>query len=99
VFRADGTYTKAFQSYVSNGNCTTGFTAFESGQMAVDETTVYLRPGAGKISYRDTCAPSLNSDKPLRDLKDETLSFTLDAAPRSLRLANSAGQASMFRAI
>ncbi len=99
VFRADGTYTKAFQSYVSNGSCTTGFTAFESGRMEVDQTTLHLTPREGKISYRDTCVPSLNSDKPLRDLKNETLSFSLGDAPRSLRLANLTGAASTFRPI
>ncbi len=75
VFSADGSYLKAFQSYASNGGCTTGFTAFEEGVAVVVGSELTTRPTSGHMVYEDTCVPSSNSDTPLTDLADETFSF------------------------
>lgn len=82
LFEADGTYTKAFQSYASNGGCTTGFTAFESGRLTVAGSTFTTRPSSGHLVFEDTCSPSLDSDDPLESLEDET--FTWELRPSEL---------------
>lgn len=77
VFEPGGTYTKAFQSYESSGGCTTGFTAFESGVLVADDQVLTTRPSSGRLVYRATCAPDLDSDEPLTDLYDETFDWAL----------------------
>jgi len=97
VLRADGTYTKAFQSYASNGGCTTGFTAFEAGAYVADASSLRTAPSSGQIQYRDTCAPSLNSDKPATELAAEQFQIQLSAD--QLTLVRSDGATGTFRRI
>jgi hypothetical protein len=97
VFRPDGTYLKAFQSYVTTGGCTTGFTAFEAGFLQANETQLRLTPNRGQMSYRASCSPSLNSDKPITDLKIEEMTWSRDAA--DLVLASAAATPTRFRAL
>jgi hypothetical protein len=66
TFRADGTYSKAFRSQVSNGGCSTGLSAYEAGVAQVDGDTLRIIPMTGTLSYRDTCVPSLDSDRQRR---------------------------------
>lgn len=102
VFNQDGSYTKAFQSYVSNNGCTTGFTAFESGKVVVKDKTLVTTPDKGRMVYRDNCSPSLNSDKPTEDLKKEEFMWEFkpneaDPSVMSLQLTRSDGAGSAFR--
>lgn len=77
LFRADGSYTKGFQSYVSNGGCTTGFSAFEEGFAEFAGQTLTTYPQTGHVQYKDSCAPSLDSDEPVADLSAESFTWTL----------------------
>lgn len=80
VFSADGTFTKGFQSFVSSGGCTTGYTAASYGKLSFPaENRLTTRPDRGTFMYRDTCAPSLNSDEPLDDLSEETFDWAIGA--------------------
>lgn len=97
TFAADGTYQKAFQSYASDGGCTTGFTAFENGSVQADETRLTLVPVSGHLKYTDNCAPSLDSDKPTTDLSAE--SFSWQRTGTDLVLVRSDGASSTFRAL
>lgn len=78
VFEAGGRYTKAFQSYESAGGCTTGFTAFESGDLIVGGTSLVTHPTSGHMVYRATCSPELDSDTALDQLADETFTWSRD---------------------
>lgn len=80
LFEADGSYTKAFQSYASNGGCTTGFSAFEAGQVWMDDAMLTTHPTSGHLVFEDTCSPSLDSDEPLDSLQDETFTWELRSA-------------------
>lgn len=102
VFRADGSYTKAFQSYVTNPPCTNGFTAFESGTLQVTATSLTARPTSGRLVVTDTCAPSLDSDDPLTGLEDEYFSWELapsdwDPAETVLILSTQTAESSFRR--
>lgn len=103
VFEADATYTKAFQSYVSSGGCTTGFTVFESGVASASGSRLTLTPTRGNKKYSDSCAPSLASDDPLSELVTEQLTFRLepgeDGQGTQLVLMSEEGAASTFRAL
>lgn len=77
VFEAGGTYTKGFQSYESAGGCTTGFTAFERGALIVEGSELTTRPSSGRLEYRATCSPELDSDEALTDLVDEVFAWTV----------------------
>lgn len=77
LFRADGTYTKGFQSYVSNYGCTTGFSAFEEGSLSATGHELATHPSKGHVQFKDTCAPSMDSDEPVADLTDEAFVWTL----------------------
>ena len=94
IFRADGSYTKAFQSYNSSGGCTNGFTAFEHGVMQANATQLYLHPTSGQMQVRDSCVSSLNEDKPI-SVSDEL--FTWEFTAEGLYLQRSDGAASTFR--
>jgi hypothetical protein len=94
-FAADGSYRKTFQSYASNGGCSSGFTAFEVGVAAVSGNTLQTTPSSGHIQYSDSCAPSLDSDKPETDLSSE--SFSWEIVADGLLLTRSDGAASQFR--
>jgi hypothetical protein len=94
-FAADGSYRKTFQSYASNGGCSSGFTAFELGLAAVSGNTLQTTPSSGHIQYSDSCAPSLDSDKPETDLSSE--SFSWEIVADGLLLTRSDGAASQFR--
>jgi hypothetical protein len=96
-FHADGSYVKAFHSSVSNGGCTTQLSAVESGALAVKGDVLTLTPSKGTVSFRSSCAPSMDSDKPNDDLHAETLTYAfVDGA---LRLANPSGASSVFRRV
>ena len=102
LFRGDGSYTKAFQSYHSNGGCTNGFTAFESGSFSVSGDQLVTHPRSGHLRVSDSCAPSLDSDKPLSDLHDERFSWVTgsigaDTNRPGLQLTRSDGASSLFR--
>jgi hypothetical protein len=77
VFSADGSFTKGFQSFVSSGGCTTGYTAASFGRVLFQADRLTTRPERGTFLYRDTCAPSLNSDEPLDELGDETFDWAI----------------------
>ena len=94
TWRVDGTYDKAFQSWESANGCTTGFTAFETGSFSSDGSSLATRPASGTVRYRDTCAPSLNSDKPA-DIGVEE--FTMTLAGDQLTLVRSDGVTGQFR--
>jgi len=64
LFAGDGRYTKAFQSYASNGGCTSGYTAFEEGALRLEGSSLVTLPSSGHLRYTDSCAPSLDSDTP-----------------------------------
>lgn len=101
LFEATRTYTKAFQSYESNGGCTTGFTAFESGELLVSGATLITRPSSGHLVYEATCSPELDSAEPLDDLVEETFSWQLrpseyDPAVTVLLLRSEDGAESTF---
>jgi hypothetical protein len=99
--RADGTYTRAFQSYHSNGGCTNGFTVFEQGAYRADPGEIRTSPASGRMRVSDTCSPSLDSDRPLGagDLHPERMAWALvrDGAETRLRLSGADGAASDFR--
>ncbi|MGZ3455929.1 MAG: hypothetical protein ACXVEF_40360 [Polyangiales bacterium] len=95
VLRADGSYTKAYQSYVSNGGCTTGMSAFESGTISVNGDRLETDPTSGSTHFSDSCAPSLDSDKPAESLAPETFTFTLEGS--ELVLVRSDGVTGRFR--
>jgi len=101
VFEAGGTYTKAFQSYESSGGCTTGFTAFERGTLYADGAVITTSPHEGRLVYRATCAPELDSDDPITDLADETFDWALrpneyDPASTDLYLRRTDGAEATF---
>jgi hypothetical protein len=85
VFEPGGHYIKAYQSYESAGGCTTGFTAFENGDLAVDGATLVTHPTSGHMVYRATCSPELDSDTPLEDLVDETFTWSREGDTLLLR--------------
>lgn len=99
LFEADGTYTKAFQSYASNGGCTNGFTAFERGIVVADQASLTTRPSSGTLRVEDTCAPSLGSEEPLEELADETFEWAITAGEggdRALWLRRTDGSEATF---
>ena len=96
VLRADGTYTKAFQSYNSNGGCTNGFTSFESGVAQTNGTQLYLHPTSGHMKVSDSCAPGLNTDQPIA-VSDELFDWQMTAD--GLYLQRSDGASATFRAL
>lgn len=101
VFEATRTYTKAFQSYESNGGCSAGFTAFESGELLVSGALIVTRPSSGNLVYEATCSPELDSEQPLQDLVEEAFSWQLrpdeyDPAVTVLLLRNEQGAESTF---
>jgi hypothetical protein len=60
------------------------------------------RPERGTFMYRDSCAPSLNSDAPLDDLSEETFDWAivpneLDLSLPMLRLRRTDGAEGLFR--
>lgn len=95
TLRADGSYDKAFQSWQSANGCTTGFTAFETGSFTSDGSALATTPSTGTVRYRDTCAPSLDSDKPAQDLAVEQ--FTMTLAGDQLTLVRRDGVTGQFR--
>jgi hypothetical protein len=97
VFRADGTYTKVFQSYVSTGSCTTGLSAFESGVANASGDGLVTTPSTGKIVFSDTCAPSLDREKPEADPATESFTWSFDGP--TLVLVRSDGVTGRFRAL
>lgn len=101
LFRANGSYTKGFQSYYSNGGCTTGFTAFEEGVLEASTSELDTHPTSGRVKYEDTCAPSLDSEEPAEDLSTESFAWTLrpseyDPGLMVLDLVRSDGAGSTF---
>jgi len=101
IFKKDGSYTKAFQSYESDGACITGF---KSGRLSIEGNTLTTTPDKGRMVFEATCNPSLNSDKPLEDLNTEVFSWELkpnenDPSVTSLYLLRSDGAGSTFNPI
>jgi hypothetical protein len=102
VFRADGSYTKATQSVVSNADCTTGFMAFEDGTASTDGDQLELHPTRGHLEYFG-CTGS-DTDKPIA-VSDENLSWSLapssaDGSQMALTLVSqSDGSSSEFRKV
>ncbi len=94
--RGDGTYTKAFQSFQSAGGCTTGFTITESGSYTFDLGTLVTTPSTGTKQYRDTCAPSLNSDGAEQGVVEQ---FSAQLLGDQLTLTRSDGATAQFRRI
>jgi hypothetical protein len=80
LFGGDGRYTKAFQSYASNGGCTSGYTAFEAGTVHLEGNSLVTTPSSGHLKYTDSCAPSLDSDTPTapENLVVERFSYSVD---------------------
>ena len=97
TFRADGTYSKAFRNQVSNGGCSTGFSAYEAGVAQVEGDKLSIIPMTGTLSYRDSCVPSLNSDRTNAALESET--FTFSRSGDALRLVRDDGAGSVFHAV
>jgi hypothetical protein len=102
VFNENGTYTKVFQSYHANGGCTNGLTAFTNGTMRVSSEQIELYADSGHIKVSDSCAPSLNTDKPIRDLEDEVFGWVTgnindDPNVPGLKLWTADGKAGLFR--
>jgi len=77
VFREDGSYTKASQSYISDGPCTAGFTAFESGEVEVMGDTLATRPTSGKRVFSDSCVPDRNAENSVTGWTDEQFSWSV----------------------
>ncbi|MBE7482084.1 MAG: hypothetical protein HS104_19165 [Polyangiaceae bacterium] len=101
LFRADGSYTKGFQSYYSSGGCTTGFTAFEEGALEASASELSTHPSSGRVKYEDSCAPSLDSEEPAEALSVESFSWALhpseyDPSSLVLDLVRSDGAGSSF---
>ncbi|WP_110887656.1 hypothetical protein [Deinococcus yavapaiensis] len=84
-FASNGTYVKMFQSYHSNYGCTNGFTATEWGTFESDESTLVTYPSGGEMKVVDTCAPSLNSFKPLTDLQVEQFSYAFSDSALTMK--------------
>lgn len=97
TFKADGTYQKAFRGQVSSAGCTTGLSAYEAGVAQLDGATLRLVPMTGSLSYRDSCVPSLSSDKPATELEEE--SFQYLRSGDTLELSRSDGARSVFHAV
>ena len=97
TFRADGTYSKAFRNQVSNGGCSTGFSAYEAGVTQVEGNTLRIIPMTGTLSYRDSCVPSLNSDRANAALESESFSFSRSGD--ALQLVRDDGAGSVFHAV
>ncbi|MCC6751540.1 MAG: hypothetical protein IT371_28060 [Deltaproteobacteria bacterium] len=103
-FKADGSYRKTYQSYQASGGCASGFTAAESGWAEASETTLTLTPDAGHLQVKNSCAPRLDSDKPLDQLAGESFTWTLvadelDPSHKLLRLVTASGAGATLRAL
>ncbi len=75
----------------------------ESGRVEGDDEQLVLLPSGGRISYRDSCVPSLDSDKPIRGLPSQTLRWELVPDERQplrqhLRFVDRDGAVRTFRA-
>lgn len=99
IFRDDGSYTKAFQSFVGNGRCSTGFIVTTQGTVQYDGKVLVTTPTRGQKSFRDTCAPSLDSDEPLGQEGLGAERFTAKASGNSLTLTRDDGASSEFQRI
>ena len=97
TFKADGTYSKAFRNQVSNGGCSTSLAAYEAGVAQVEGNTLRITPMTGTLSFRNTCAPSLSSDRNNAELTSET--FTFSRSGDALQLVRDDGAGSVFHAV
>jgi hypothetical protein len=88
-FRADGTYTKAFQD-TSPGACTMGYIAFEDGTASSNGNTIALHPTKGHTQYT-SCSGAADADQPF-DVSDSSMSFVLSGGVLTLRDAQTGAQ-------
>jgi hypothetical protein len=103
MFRADGSYTKGVQSYVTTADCTTGWTATEDGTASSNEGTLQLHPTRGHMIFTASCSPSEDSDKSIT-VQDEKLRWALgpyatDPSMTGLTLTNQSGASSQLRRV
>jgi hypothetical protein len=103
MFRADGSYTKGVQSYVSTADCTTGWTATEDGTATSKGGDLSLHPTRGHMIFTASCSTSEDSEKDIA-VQDETLTWALgpyaaDPSMTGLTLTNASGASSQFRRV